>query len=234
MEAAMTANTQTLPEFGRELPGWRTYAVLAAWLLAIVWALNAGLIFVEPVRPPLGLLLVSVGPPVLAVIVYLTSAAARAYVHALDLRFLTAFQAWRVVGGAFVVLNAQNLLPGLFAYPAGYGDLLVGVLALFVLMALIDRTPGWRTQLVRLNVLGLIDFVAAFVAGLLASPGPLGLLQGDIPMAALAQYPLNLIPTYGVPVFALAHLAALAQLRRQARVERQGERQAGSAVAVQG
>jgi hypothetical protein len=170
-------------------------------------------------RPPIGLLLSWLTPVVIAIVAYRASASVRTYVHALDLRFLTAFQAWRVVGGAFVVMYAYSLLPGVFVYPAGYGDLLVGVMALFALIALIDRKPGWRSTLIGLNVLGLIDFATAFATGMLASPGPLGLLRGDISMAALGQYPLNLIPTFAVPVWTLAHLVAFVQLHRHMRGE---------------
>src|SRR2546426_6245533 len=42
----------------------------------------------------------------------------------LDLRLLTAMQAWRVVGAMFLVLLSFGFLPGTFAWPAGIGDLL--------------------------------------------------------------------------------------------------------------
>ncbi len=132
----------------------------------------------------------------------------------LDLRLLTAVQSWRVIGGVFVAFNAHRLLPALFAYPAGYGDLLVGALAPFALLALIDRRPGWQRSVLRLNILGLLDFVGAIATGLLASDGPLGLLRGDISTGPLTELPLVLIPGFAVPLWILVHITTLLQLRR--------------------
>jgi hypothetical protein len=60
-------------------------------------------------------------------VAYASSAKVRAVSFSLDLRLLTAIQAWRVIGGMFLVLMWFGLLPGMFAWPAGIGDLIVGV-----------------------------------------------------------------------------------------------------------
>ena len=44
-------------------------------------------------------------------------------------------QTWRVLGGTFLFLYAFDLRPALFAFPAGLGDMAVGVGAVFVLLA---------------------------------------------------------------------------------------------------
>lgn len=208
-----TVGDDNLPQ-GRVLPGWRAAVVLAAWL-ALVWAgLEAGVFWPAADRAPIVLLAAIVGPPALFVAVYLASPAFRTFVLSLDLRLLTAIQCWRVVGGTFIALQAHALLPGLFAYPAGYGDLLVGALALLALMALLRRTPGWRSLVLGLNFLGLADFVGAVGTGLLASSGPLGLLAGEVGTAALQQFPLSIVPTFCVPFWIVIHLASLLQLRR--------------------
>jgi hypothetical protein len=82
----------------------------------------AGLFEPGPGRPPLALLAAIVVPPALFLVAYRISAAFRRFVLSLDLRLLTAVQAWRVLGGMFLVLYAFNLRPALFAFPAGLGS----------------------------------------------------------------------------------------------------------------
>jgi hypothetical protein len=43
---------------------------------------------------------------------------------------LVAFQFYRVLGVTFLVLYAAGQLPGIFALPAGWGDVMVGLTAL--------------------------------------------------------------------------------------------------------
>ncbi|MBI3513637.1 MAG: hypothetical protein HY060_06185 [Proteobacteria bacterium] len=203
----------------RSRAGWVTGAVLVVWFAAVVVANATGAFRVAPDRPPLPLLLALLGPAVLFAGGYRVSAAFRDSVHGLDLRLLTALQAWRVVGVTFVVLEVEGLLPRLFGEPAGYGDLLVGVLAVPVLLAQLNGTPGWQAKVLWLNLLGLLDFAAAVGTGLLTSPGPLGVLQGAVSTEPLQHYPLNLIPTFGVPFWMLVHLASLLQLRHLKRSE---------------
>src|SRR5262249_57579022 len=91
------------------------------------------------------------------------------FVLSLDLRMLTAAQSWRVIGGMFVFLWAFGLRPALFAFPAGLGDVAVGIAAVFVLRAMIDGAPGWPRKVLLLNLAGLLDFVGAFATGILTS-----------------------------------------------------------------
>ena len=201
-------------DYGRSLPGWRTAAIIAVWFIAIVIGNATGFFDAAPNAPPFALLAALTGPPLLFAIAYNVSADFAAFVQSIDLRLLTALQGLRVLGGAFLAVHAVGKLPGVFAYPAGYGDILVGVLAPFALIALIDNKPGWRASVVRLNVLGLIDFAAAVGTGLLASSGPLGLLQGEITTEPLRLLPIALIPTFLVPLWIIFHITSLLQLRR--------------------
>jgi hypothetical protein len=170
------------------------------------------------------------GPAAIAAILYRASPAFRDMVLDLDLRWLTALQAWRVGGIAFIAVGAQGLLPPLFAYSAGYGDVATGVIAVFAAMALIDGAPGWRTRLLALNAFGLADLAVAVSTGVLTSQGPLGLLMGEIGTQALQHYPLSLIPTFLVPASILLHLASLAQLRRIGRGTAAGSAHPAAAV----
>jgi hypothetical protein len=78
------------------------------------------------------------------------------FVLGVGLRLLTAVQTWRVLGGMFLFLYAFNLRPALFAFPAGLGDVAVGVAAVFVLGAMIEGHPNWRRRVLLLNLGGLV------------------------------------------------------------------------------
>ena len=94
----------------------------------------------------------------------------RDWVLGLDLRMLTLFQAWRVIGFGFLPLCACGVLPGLFAWPAGLGDVAVGLAAPFV-AARLARDPAYAASRGYLwfHIAGLLDFVAAAGTAMLAS-----------------------------------------------------------------
>jgi hypothetical protein len=120
------------------------------------------------------------------------------------------------LGVIFLILYAAGKLPGLFALPAGLGDVLVGVLAPVVAIAY-RRGPRENADLVfGWNLFGLADFVVAVTAGFLTSPSPFQLFAFDLPNELVSRFPLVLIPVFVVPVSALLHLASLTKLRRGA------------------
>lgn len=128
---------------------------------------------------------------------------------------MTAIQAWRAGGLVFLAFYAHGLLPGRFAWPAGLGDILIGVTAPWILLALIRR-PGFTASrlFVVWNLLGILDLVVAISTGALSS-GFLAGAVGQVTTAPMTQLPLVLIPAYLVPLFAILHLASLFQARRQ-------------------
>jgi hypothetical protein len=60
------------------------------------------------------------------------SGAIASLVSAIPLRWLVAAQVYRIGGGIFLVLWADGRLPWQFALPAGIGDVMTGVLAVFL------------------------------------------------------------------------------------------------------
>jgi len=192
----------------------RVWAILALWFAAAL-ALGAVKAFdVGPDEWPLLFLAVVASPPTLFLAAYGLSTRVRDFALGLDLRFLTAMQGWRVMGMAFLFLHGYGLLPGLFAWPGGAGDVAVGLAAPFALFAQLRKSPGWQRKVFWLNIGGLADFAVAVVSGLSVSPTALGLLAGDVTTGIVLQLPLALIPIYAVPVFMIAHAISLLQLRR--------------------
>ncbi len=188
--------------------------LLAFWF-ALVFVLAVEGVFVRPPQAPPFPILLGVSIPLFVfVAAYLGSGAFRAMILGADLRLLTATQAWRAGGLGFLALYAHGVLPGLFAWPAGLGDIAIGVTAPWVALTLIRRpTFAASPQFVAWNLFGILDLVVAVSTGAISSGFVVG-LAGKVTTAPMAQLPLVLIPAYFVPLFIMFHLAALFQARR--------------------
>ncbi|MEM9009800.1 MAG: hypothetical protein AAGE18_01130 [Pseudomonadota bacterium] len=128
---------------------------------------------------------------------------------------LIALQLFRPIGMIFVLEDARGILPSSFAQPAGWGDLLAGLVALAVLI----RYPRGKIParaVVLVAVVGLVDFTSAFFFGFTSSATPVQLFAFDNPNRVI-EYPLGLIPVFLVPYAVMAHLLSLAQLGRERR-----------------
>lgn len=189
-------------------------AVLAFWLALVFFLGVEGAFFRPPQAPPFPILLGATVPLVVFVAAYLGSGAFRTMILGADLRLLTAIQAWRAGGLGFLALYTHGVLPGLFAWPAGLGDIAIGVTAPWVALILVRRpTFVASPKFVAWNLFGILDLVVAVSTGALSSGFVFG-LTGKVTTAPMAQLPLVLIPAYFVPLFVMFHLAALFQARR--------------------
>ena len=153
--------------------------------------------------------------------IYALSSGFRGFILAQDIRALTMLQHWRVIGFVFLPLTFFGVLPGVFAWPAGLGDVAIGLAAAFVI-ARLGRDPAWATSagLVRFHLLGLLDFaVAIATAGLAAGAFP-SLIADGVTSAPLDVWPLNLFPSFIVPIFIILHLSVLLKVRHLRRAAR--------------
>src|SRR4029450_979939 len=105
--------------------------VLVVWAATSVVLSQQGLFTNTPDQPPVLLLLAVLVPPGLFGLAHLRSDRFRHSVLGLNLMLLTAIQAWRIIGGMFLVLMRFGMLPGTFAWPAGGGVMIGGVFAPF-------------------------------------------------------------------------------------------------------
>ena len=163
---------------GRAVPA--ILAGLAVWFVAAYAAGADGVFLAGPDQAPVRMVAMILGPPLMFGMALIVSPRIRAAVLGLDQGLLTMLQGWRVVGAMFLVLYVHDLLPGLFAWPAGAGDVAVGLAAPFVALAAIRRSDGWRRRVLWLNIAGLLDFVAAAGTGLLTAGSAVGLLAGPL------------------------------------------------------
>ncbi len=203
----------------------KNYAKLTSWLIGawfvLVLTLSAIHVFAaSPNQPPLTFGL-AVATPILAFFVWFaTSPAFRKFTLSLSPQVLTLVQSWRIGGFVFLVLATYGILPRIFAWPAGWGDIIIGATAAFVALKL--AVPRHRASFIVWQLLGIADLVTAVTMGTLASIiDPQG-----ITTSAMSVLPLSLIPTFAVPLFLIFHVISIAQARQWA--ARQSQQARGS------
>ncbi|RHX84147.1 hypothetical protein [Leptospira stimsonii] len=86
---------------------------------------------------------------------------------------------------------------------------MVAVLTPFLLWAIHRNTFYAPRFFLVFHFIGILDFAAAITLGTLSADGPQRLIFQNVPSNLIASFPLVLIPTFGVPVIALAHFVSL-------------------------
>lgn len=109
-----------------------------------------------------------------------------------------------LTGVVMVHASLQGTLPGIFAFPAGLGGILVGLTAPWCAHALSLGSPTAAPWARRWTRLGLLDILLAMVLGGLTGPGQP--LSHPLPSTASTAFPLTLIPSFLVPLYLLTHL----------------------------
>jgi len=175
------------------LLGWLCFAVgLASWfhnasapaVAAIVWTLTAVVLFA-----------------------CWKITAIRTCALNVDLSWLVLLHLTRLFAGVyFLVLCQRRQLPCEFARLAGWGDIVVAILALAVVGAL--QTELARALLLTWNTLGLIDIIFVVFSAL-----RFGLKDWES-MHALRELPLSLLPTFLVPLIIVSHVLIFVRLVR--------------------
>ena len=192
-----------------------TVVVAMALWFGLVFLLGAQGAFVGSAgTPPVAIFFGFAIPLAVFFAAYFGWSAFRTFVLAADLRLVAAIQAWRWAGFGFLALYAQGVLPGLFAFPAGLGDMAIGVSAPWIVLGLM-RHPSFaiNRRFVMWNIMGILDLVVAVSLGTISS-GFLRGLTGTVTSGPMALLPLVLIPAYFVPFFIMLHFTALSQTRR--------------------
>ncbi len=193
-----------------EARAWRLAfaGILGAWVgLAIAIAASGGL-----ARPAVVGILAAI-PLVTAGALAATSGKVRSAMLAIPMPLIIGVNAFRVLGAGFLVLASLGRLSGPFPFSAGWGDIIVGALAIPVAI-LAMRVPASDLRIVGWNVLGTLDLVFALVLGIGSADGsPLQFIHAGVGSAAIAALPWSLVPTVLVPLYLIGHAIVFAQIR---------------------
>jgi hypothetical protein len=175
---------------------------LAAWLaIAVVVGDGANFpISLESRRPLSGL--VGLIPFVIAVIALFTSRTMRAINAATPSAWLIGIQTYRVAGIMFIFpFLTYGIIPARFAWPAGVGDALTGILAPVVASLVARNRPHALRWAVAWNLFGTLDLIVAPATALYFQAQVLGI------------YPISLVPLFlGPPLGILTHILSLRNL----------------------
>ena len=114
-----------------------------------------------------------------------------------ELRWLVLLHLTRFVGFYFFFLCSRGELPFAFAGPAGWGDIIVAVLA--ILLLALSGARDWR-MLIIWNTIGLTDILFVVLMALRVG------LEDWRSMHALREFPLSLLPLFLVPLIIVSHV----------------------------
>ncbi|MFZ3331808.1 MAG: hypothetical protein WA197_14325 [Candidatus Acidiferrales bacterium] len=187
--------------------GKLTTGIIVVWFLYALFASAAHLFMNNANRIGISVAIAAAAPLIVFSVWFAGSEGFRKFTMSLNPRVLTSAQFWRIIGFTFPLLEAHRVLPALFAWPAGYGDMFIGATAFFAAWQL--AIPQRRNAFIAWQLLGMLDLVTAVGLGTTA---PLIDPHG-VPMAAMTVLPLSLIPTFLVPLFFIFHVICIAQAR---------------------
>lgn len=198
-----------IPMVAGGLVGWHFLAMGLAWSGAFIASEDG------PFPPYIAF---GIGVPVLVgTVSILRSSTIHRVLAAVPQHWIVGVQVYRALGVIFLILYANGSLPGVFAIPAGYGDVAVGIAAPFVAYLVVKYANRSRGAVFGWNILGIGDLVLAVALGFLSSPGPLQMLSLDSPNVTVSAFPLVMVPVFAVPVSILLHVCSLTKLARETR-----------------
>jgi hypothetical protein len=137
-------------------------------------------------------------------------------IDAIPRHWVIAIQFYRVEGVIFLFLYASKLLPGIFALPAGVGDVVTGLLALSIGINASRHQRIYTRTVLLWNLFGIADLMVALTTGFLTSPSAFQRFAFDNPNQLISMFPLVLVPTFLVPLAILLHIISLIQPGRTA------------------
>ena len=146
-----------------------------AWTAAINGVFRTG-VSPLPLLPAAIFLPVIIGVPLL-----LLSKRVGQLLDAMPTTWLVALQLYRVFGSQWLAYWLLGLLPGLWALPAGTGDVLTGLFAVPAAIALATGTAEGRKAAILWNIFGLADFAVAITFRVIVSPGSFQLIFPNVP-----------------------------------------------------
>jgi len=188
--------------------GRLTAGLIAAWFVVAVSTSALHLFKTDPNLPPVALGLAVLIPVVGFLVWFATSVGFRQFALSLNPRTLTLVHSWRIAGFTFLALYAAGMLPGVFALPAGWGDIAIGATARLAALKLANFSS--RRIFILWQILGIADLITAVtlatVARLISPHGAT--------TAVMTVLPMSLIPTFAVPLLMILHVICIAQARQ--------------------
>lgn len=204
--------------FYRATPNNRPFlAALLSWItLQTVLGLSGFYTARDPVIPRLPAMIL---PPVLTIVLLMSTKRGKTFIDSLDIKTLTLFHVIRFpVELVLFWLFTHRAVPGLMTFEGRNFDIFSGLTAPLVYYWGFTRGRGNRPLLLLWNglCLGLVLNVATI--GLLSAPTPFQQFAFEQPNIAIRFFPFNLLPACLVPLVIFAHLVSIRQVLRSSPV----------------
>ena len=180
--------------------------VLAGWFVAAVAVGASGRL--TEITPPGPQLLIIVITVVFILTLTLVPPLLR-FVFTVDIRVLVGLHVTRLVGIYLLVLEARGDLPTVFAIRAGWGDIVVAVVAVGVITLGLPTSRARWFAYFGWNVIGLVDMllvVATVLRLAVAEPNALD---------TMLRLPMSVLPMFLVPVIIASHIMVFVRLHDQ-------------------
>lgn len=195
------------------LPVWLCYVGALSWF---------GVLQSVPGRPP-GILLVFVPTVVFVAAIMVRSPVGGRIALAVPLWLLIGAQSFRVgVEALLHRLWEVGLAPQMLTYEGENIDAWIGLTAIVAAAFASFGRPGLRIALAW-NVIGLLSLANVIVRSVLTAPGPLHLLESDIPNLFVATFPYSLLPGFFPPLAVSLHILAIRSIRHRLREDTSGK-----------
>jgi hypothetical protein len=191
-------------------------AILLGWLAAAVTLAAMGVYHIGASDLPTiqyGILL----PILIGALMIWRSETTKRIIAAVPQQWLVSVQLYRALGVIFLILYATGNLPGQFAWPAGLGDIAIGLSAPFVGLAYAQAPRKAAGLVVAWNVLGILDLIVAVGTAFMTAPSRFISLEVQPTSELMTVLPMVMIPVYLVPLSIVLHLASLTKLSRETR-----------------
>lgn len=125
------------------------------------------------------------------------------------------FQLFRVVGGFFIIAFLFGQLSGYFALPAGLGDIITGIFAIFFGKVIQESSIKYKQWSYLWNLIGILDLVVAIIMGIVTNPGPFQISSlTNAHVTPIYLLPLLIIPSFIVPLALILHIISVQKLKR--------------------
>jgi hypothetical protein len=212
--AAMVVNISAVVS---SLPASSAQRIVAAvavglWIGLAAASANAGILGISHPIPYIGLYVAF--PLAATAVLVAISPAWRAALLGLPTPLLIGLNVSRLFGALFLVLEANGRLSGPFPFSAGWGDIIVGALALPALWLAGRPSQGGHSLLAAWNLFGALDLVVAIALGVTSAPeSPFQLLHVGAGSTAMQLLPWAFIPAVLVPFYLIMHGVLFVQLR---------------------
>ncbi|MBK6834008.1 MAG: hypothetical protein IPG89_06940 [Bacteroidetes bacterium] len=183
----------------------------------IIWSITQSLIaysgfyLLTDTIPPRFLLMV--GPPLLAIILILTTKNGKRFVSSFDLKTLTLLHTVRIpVELVLYSLFLQKLVPELMTFSGRNWDILSGISAVLIYFLVIKKDKINTSLALAWNFIGLGLLLNIVINAILSAPFAFQQFSFEQPNIGVLMFPYNLLPAVIVPIVLFSHLISIKQL----------------------